>query len=267
MTSWFKRKGGNLAYEDIEISNERGFFGNNKSNVERYDGGIAPVTITVGEQEEAAYVDEPIERKKSWKQRKPMSVFVAKEEKSNETPLAEKADGNGEVVTPNDLDVCCIQDGQLGCLGFNNMVLFSGSNDEKKQYENMNKSNSTLGDEWCPKSGASAVADDDTTGTASSLDKIRNMGSVRDNGNNLSQSVSNFFGQCLPKSDPEEPEKGNTFKLFLQRNLRYVAAAIVLILIIIVAVILGVTLRRQKSNVSDWIKATPIFLVQSLFFI
>lgn len=249
MPSWFKRKGSGRQYDDIEISNERGFF-RNTSSVERYNGGIAPVMITVGEQEEAAYVDEPIEPRRPRKQRKSMSMFVAKEESSSkQTPLAHKRDSDNEVAAPNDLDFCCVQDGQLDCLGFDN-GLFGGSNDQKKKYDNINKSNGTLGDELCPSK------DDDTTGTASSLEKIRSMGSVRDKGNNFSQSVSNFLGQCLPKQ--EEPQKASSFQSFLQKNLRWIAAAIVLVLIIVVSVILGITLRRQKTNVSETMRAVLV---------
>lgn len=259
MTSWFKGKGASKAkrYENVESANNRDPFGDvnyydNDSNIETYRGGTAPVIITVDDNSEAA-AQLQLQQKRSWKQRKSMTMFVDMEgeELPTEKPPPTKI-GTGDLVgAPNDLNFCCIQDGNLGCLGFGNVVLFNADAENKSKCNKINCSNRTDNEDddtekiqsICPVQSI----DGSTTGTGNShqLDRIRSMGAIRDK--RESNSVSYYLSQCAPKPSSEKGSRMSFFK----GKFRYVLAALVLFFVAMLGGILAVTLRRQKNTVSD----------------
>ncbi len=253
MPSFFRGRSASKSerYENVESQTNEDTGGITSFWTETYSGGVAPVTISVDDHDESAAI-EP-KKSRSWKQRKPMSFFVDKEGgdvENEETPPPKCIETNDKVEAPSDLDVCCIQDGALGCLAFENVVLCSKEEDAKKQYTQV--SNSTNGKDNDDNSSYPDIcpvksADESTIGTGGScshqVDKFRSMGAIRDKkeGNVLTYYLT--FCKPAPTS-----EKG-----FLKDRLRLVLAAVTLLLIVIISIIVGVTLSHQRRNVSNHI--------------
>jgi len=250
MPSLFRGRNGSStkSYENIESANNEDRSGDAGYYTETYNGGIAPVTIAIDEHDHSAAAEAPMRR--SWKQRKPMSYFADKEGSDTSSEKSSKSkkcvDKGEKVAAPNDLDVCCIQDGALGCLTFENLIECSKEGEEnKKQYTQIRSS--TKGKDvddvdvlpdMCPvKSG-----DESTIGTGASnplVERFRSMGAIRDK---KEGGVQRYFYNFMPERKPSS-EKGYT-----KQRLRLVLAAITLLLIVIVSAILGVTIERQKRN-------------------
>ncbi len=252
MPSLFRGRSGSTtkSYENIELANNEDRSNGAGYYTETYTGGIAPVTIAIDEHDKSAEAEQPMRR--SWKQRKPMSYFADKASSDTSSEKSSKSkkcvDTGEQVAAPNDLDVCCIEDGALGCLSFENMVVCSKEDAEsKRQYTQIRSSKDNDDDdadvlpEMCPvKSG-----DESTIATGASnplVERFRSMGAIRDK--REGSCVQRYFYKFIP--EPSSSEKGYT-----KQRLRLVLAAVTLLLIIIISAILGATIGRQKRNVSS----------------
>ena len=237
MPSWFKGGRGNESKDN---------------GTETYRGGIAPVTISMFDTQEPAT---EVQSKRSWKERKPMSMFGSPTgEKASQEKTSKKSSGNGDVVaagtTTSDLDICCIQDGALGCLGFDKVVLpFSGNDGE--HYQQVDNDSQRSGRSVRSFFKGNKVDDEGKNNDETKkedtkeLNKIRSKGPIRDR--KESNNLSNYlFFLCLPK-EPEKEEK----KSMSKQRFRMVLVMLCLFLLAMIAGIVAFAIQRQKTRVSN----------------
>ena len=273
--SFKTKKGKSKSQQDLDAGTSNGndpfsdvgFFRNGTTTTETYTGGVAPVTITVDENDEALQESPPLKSKRSWKQRKPMAFFVdqnGKDLTDDEDNQQRKRVGSGDLVgAKKDLDFCCIQDGAIDCFfGSNNKLVLCSGEDEggqskqhsyKKYSNNASRrtSRSTTDEQddnddiekirnICPIPGG----DENTTATAISnqeLDAIRCMGPIADQ--NESKSCVHYLDKCAPKPSTEKAT-GMSKKRF-----RIVLAMSTFALLALIAGVVAVALRKQTNKV------------------
>lgn len=242
MSSWFKgsssatdktAKESSKRYENLELAQDKDPFG----DVGFFSKGT-PVTTSADET-----ANETAQPKRSWKERKPMAMFVDQE---GEAPPP-KTIGSGDLIGfPSDLDFCCLQDGAIDCLGADTKVVLCEGQDnidviyteKRKFFQGKARSNDNKD------------ADTNETGNSQQLDNIREMGAIRDK--KEGKGMAYYLSQCMPdkNSAPEkesEPEKKSSFVTSSKKRLRIFLLTLTLAVAALIAGIVVFTLRRQNK--------------------
>jgi hypothetical protein len=242
MSSWFKgsssatdktAKESSKRYENLELAQDKDPFG----DVGFFSKGT-PVTTSADET-----ANETAQPKRSWKERKPMAMFVDQE---GEAPPP-KTIGSGDLIGfPSDLDFCCLQDGAIDCLGADTKVVVCEGQDnidviyteKRKFFQGKARSNDNKD------------ADTNETGNSQQLDNIREMGAIRDK--KEGKGMAYYLSQCMPdkNSAPEkesEPEKKSSFVTSSKKRLRILLLTLTLAVAALIAGIVVFTLRRQNK--------------------
>ena len=252
--SWinnFKNRGDKKVYHDVESSNNKDPFSDVGFNqTETYTGGIAPVTISMDE----TFGETSSKRSRSWQSKKadqPVAMFVDQE--GTELPKERKPPkkvGNGDIAGDiSDLDFCCIKDGAIECLGFDKVVVCSGEGEGEPEAQVKRTRSRSLS--WSKKNknqdtqmiSPAKSHDESTAGTRDSqqLDTIRGMGPIADR--NETKGLSHYFQRCMPDSTSKQEPARN--------RLRMILLLVGIALLALIGGIVGFTLSRQRSKVSD----------------
>eukprot|EP00535_Pseudo-nitzschia_heimii_P002220 CAMPEP_0197186746 /NCGR_PEP_ID=MMETSP1423-20130617/14504_1 /TAXON_ID=476441 /ORGANISM="Pseudo-nitzschia heimii, Strain UNC1101" /LENGTH=787 /DNA_ID=CAMNT_0042638139 /DNA_START=122 /DNA_END=2486 /DNA_ORIENTATION=+ len=258
MSSWlnnFRNNGAKKVYHDVESSHDKdpfsdvGFYGNGENQTENYTGGIAPVTISLNENDGISS-----NRPRSWeskKKDKPMAMFVDQEgqELPQERSPPRKV-GNGDIAGEiSDLDFCCIKDGAIECLGFDKVVVCSGEDEEvneapvkksRSRSASWGKKNKNKGSEETQVLNPTKSHDESTAGTRDShqLDTIRGMGPIADR--DEKKGLSHYFSLCSPDATSKQDPARNRRRTLL--------LLIGIALLALISGIVGFTLSRQSSK-------------------
>jgi len=258
MPSWFKSgsaKGKNAKtktkiYDNMDgqdLFDDDGLDNDGSLTTELYMDGVAPVTISIKNNEEimadaGQCESPPMGSLKFRSQKQPIGMFVDQEgeEVSMEEKNPPKMIGSGDLAgNVGDLDFCCIEDGAIECLGFDRVVICS-ADDEDDGQKSLSQSQSQTRSIASNSDSAEKIRSIGPVNDNGSdeLDAIRGMGSFMDR--SISNGVAYYLKQCVP--EPSSKTGASKNRLFL------VLLLISTLLLAVIGGIVGFTLQRQRTK-------------------